>query len=62
MPDVVVPAVVAPRTTGLIVLHNHPSGEVTPSPDDVAVTRQLVSALILGLDLHDDLRGRRRRD
>lgn len=56
MPDVFVPAVLTPGTTGLIVLHNHPSGEVTPSPDDVAVTRRLqLSALILGLDLHDHL-------
>ena len=33
MPDVFVPAVLTPGTTGLIVLHNHPSGEVTPSVD-----------------------------
>ncbi|MGD9376214.1 MAG: DNA repair protein RadC, partial [Anaerolineae bacterium] len=25
----------------LIVLHNHPSGDPTPSPEDVAVTRQI---------------------
>ena len=28
----------------LIVLHNHPSGDVSPSPEDVAVTRQIVEA------------------
>jgi DNA repair protein RadC len=56
MPDVFVPAVLTPGTTGLIVLHNHPSGEVPPSPDDVDVKRRLqLSALILGLDLHDHL-------
>ena len=55
-PDVFVPAVLTPGTTGLIVLHNHPSGEVTPSVDDVAITRRLqLSAVILGLDLHDHL-------
>ena len=28
----------------IIVAHNHPSGECTPSPDDVAVTRAIVQA------------------
>jgi hypothetical protein len=31
IPDVFVPAVLSPGTTGLIVLHNHPSGEPSPS-------------------------------
>ena len=30
--------------TALIALHNHPSGDPTPSPDDVAVTRAMVQA------------------
>ncbi len=29
---------------GIIVVHNHPSGDPTPSPDDVAVTREVVQA------------------
>lgn len=28
----------------LIAVHNHPSGDPTPSPEDVAVTRQIVDA------------------
>lgn len=28
----------------LIVLHNHPSGDPTPSPEDIAVTKQIVEA------------------
>jgi DNA repair protein RadC len=28
----------------LIVVHNHPSGDPTPSPDDVAITRSIVQA------------------
>ncbi len=28
----------------LIVVHNHPSGDPTPSPEDVAVTREIVAA------------------
>ncbi len=29
---------------GIIVVHNHPSGDPTPSPEDVQVTRQIVEA------------------
>ena len=32
------------RRAGIIVVHNHPSGDPTPSADDRAVTRQLVDA------------------
>jgi DNA repair protein RadC len=32
------------NATALIVAHNHPSGDPTPSPDDVAVTRAMVQA------------------
>ncbi len=28
----------------IVVIHNHPSGDPTPSPDDVAVTRAIVQA------------------
>ena len=27
----------------IIAVHNHPSGDPTPSPDDVAVTRDLIA-------------------
>jgi DNA repair protein RadC len=40
----------------IIMLHNHPSGDPTPSPEDVAVTRQLVEAgKLLGMDPLDHL-------
>lgn len=32
------------NSTALIVAHNHPSGDPTPSPEDVRVTRQIVEA------------------
>ncbi|MEW6242264.1 MAG: DNA repair protein RadC [Chloroflexota bacterium] len=32
------------NASALIVVHNHPSGDPAPSPDDVAVTRALVQA------------------
>jgi DNA repair protein RadC len=40
----------------LIVVHNHPSGDPTPSPDDVAVTRAFVQAgKLLDVDVLDHL-------
>jgi DNA repair protein RadC len=32
------------NATNLIVVHNHPSGDPTPSPDDVAITRAILQA------------------
>jgi DNA repair protein RadC len=47
------PALLEP-TASLILLHNHPSGDPTPSREDVRLTRQLVeSARLLDLRLHD---------
>ena len=37
-------AAVRRNSPSIIVVHNHPSGDPTPSPDDVAVTRALVQA------------------
>ncbi|MBU2611993.1 MAG: DNA repair protein RadC [Chloroflexi bacterium] len=40
----------------VIVCHNHPSGDPTPSPDDVAVTRAIVQAgKLLDIDVMDHL-------
>lgn len=40
------------NAAGLIFAHNHPSGDPTPSPDDLALcTRLRRSAEILGIDL-----------
>lgn len=40
--------------SGLILVHNHPSGVATPSDADIAVTNQLISAgRILGISLLD---------
>ena len=37
-------AAIRRNASALIVVHNHPSGDPTPSPDDVAVTRAIVQA------------------
>lgn len=40
----------------MIVCHNHPSGDPTPSPEDIAVTEQLVQAgKLLDIELVDHL-------
>ncbi len=42
--------------TSMIVMHNHPSQDPTPSPDDVAVTRAMVQAAkLLDITLLDHL-------
>jgi DNA repair protein RadC len=41
---------------GIIVAHNHPSGDPTPSPEDVAVTEQIVAAgKLLDIEVLDHL-------
>lgn len=47
-------AAIAEAAAGIIVVHNHPSGDPTPSPEDRAVTRQLVEAgRLLDLPVYD---------
>ena len=44
------------NAAGLIVVHNHPSGDPAPSPEDVAVTRALVEAgKLLDVEVLDHL-------
>ncbi len=41
---------------GLIVAHNHPSGDIKPSREDIVLTRRLSEAgKILGIDFHDHI-------
>lgn len=47
---------VADFATSVIVAHNHPSGDPTPSRQDIATTQQLVAAgQILGVKLLDHI-------
>jgi DNA repair protein RadC len=51
--EVFKPAIVE-SAASVILLHNHPSGDPTPSREDVRLTRQLVEcARLLDLNLHD---------
>jgi DNA repair protein RadC len=44
------------NAAAVIVVHNHPSGDPTPSPDDVAVTRSMVQAgKLLDVDVLDHM-------
>ena len=44
------------NATGLILLHNHPSGNCRPSPEDIDVTRSLRTTLQpIGIRLLDHL-------
>jgi DNA repair protein RadC len=45
---------IAERAAAIVLVHNHPSGDPTPSPDDRAVTEQLVAAgRLLDIPVHD---------
>ncbi|MBU0699339.1 MAG: JAB domain-containing protein, partial [Proteobacteria bacterium] len=47
---------ISDRAAGIILAHNHPSGILTPSADDVATTRQLVDAgNIIGISVLDHI-------
>ncbi len=47
-------AAIAEAAAGIILVHNHPSGDPTPSADDKAITRQLVAAgELLDLPVYD---------
>jgi DNA repair protein RadC len=44
------------KASAIAICHNHPSGDPSPSPDDVAVTRAIVQAgKLLDIDLLDHL-------
>jgi len=49
-------AAIRRNAPALIVVHNHPSGDPTPSPDDAAVTRAIVQAgKLLDVDVLDHM-------
>lgn len=53
--EVLQPAIVH-HALGFILVHNHPSGNLTPSQDDVSFTRAMRKAAeIMGIDLYDHL-------
>jgi DNA repair protein RadC len=48
------PALRVLGVASLVLLHNHPSGDITPSREDLRLTRQLVeSGKLLDIPVHD---------
>jgi DNA repair protein RadC len=46
----------AARAAGIVLFHNHPSGDPAPSADDVLLTRRMVEAgVLMGIDVLDHL-------
>ena len=44
------------NAAAIIVTHNHPSGDPSPSPDDMALTRRLVdSGKLIGVEVLDHI-------
>lgn len=44
------------NASAIILVHNHPSGDPTPSESDIAMTRQIAEAAeIMGVTVHDHL-------
>lgn len=42
------------NASGLVIVHNHPSGDCSPSPEDAALTREIVKAgQLLDVDVFD---------
>jgi DNA repair protein RadC len=51
--EVFKPAILEPAAS-IVLIHNHPSGDPTPSREDVRLTRQLAEcARLLDLRIHD---------
>lgn len=44
------------RAASIVIAHNHPSGDVTPSKADIETTQQLIAGgLLLGIPVHDHI-------
>lgn len=53
-PREVLRAAIIANAAAIVLVHNHPSGDPTPSPEDRAVTRQLAEAArVVGIPLLD---------
>ncbi|WP_369823952.1 RadC family protein [Sporosarcina sp. P26b] len=55
-PREIMKSAILSNAASIIVLHNHPSGQPEPSPEDIDVTKRLVEAgSIMGIELLDHI-------
>ncbi len=55
-PADILKAAILSNALGLVLIHNHPSGELEPSPEDIEFTRAIQRACeLVGIDLYDHL-------
>jgi len=53
--EVLKPAILA-NSSAMILCHNHPSNNLSPSADDLEITRRIVRAAdIIGIQIHEHL-------
>jgi DNA repair protein RadC len=53
--EVLKPAILS-NSAAMILSHNHPSGDLSPSPEDIAITTVIVQASkIMGIQVHEHL-------
>ena len=53
--EVLKPAILA-SSSAIILTHNHPSGDVNPSPEDLAITEKIVQAChLIGIQVHEHI-------
>jgi DNA repair protein RadC len=53
--EVLKPAILS-NASALILSHNHPSGDLSPSPEDIAITARIIQASkIMGIQVHEHL-------
>ena len=53
--EVLKPAILA-NSAAMILCHNHPSNDLEPSPDDIAITKKIIRAAeIIGIQVHEHL-------
>ena len=53
--EVLKPAILA-NSCAMILCHNHPSGDTSPSPEDIEITKRIVKASeIIGIQVHEHI-------
>lgn len=55
-PREVLKSAILVSASAMILAHNHPSGDVQPSPEDLALTEKLIQAAsIIGIQIHEHI-------